>query len=79
MAKKANAHKKGLHQELHPMLLKGIILGLVLGLGWMLYVNILRSKYDMTTENAPVQEQMMDYTPKASDSKMMKETKTKGY
>lgn len=78
MAKKHTSHKSnGVHQELHPMLLKGIVLGLLLGLGWMVYVNMLRNKYDTITDGGQMNQPVVNQAPKATDSKMMKETPAK--
>ncbi len=46
----ANKTKKSASGELNPMLLKGMVLGLVLGLAWMFYVNVLRSQYEQTQD-----------------------------
>ena len=35
---------------MNPMLLKGMVIGLALGLMWMFYVNVLKGQYEETQE-----------------------------
>lgn len=46
VAKKAK--KKS--DSMNPMLLKGMVIGLALGLMWMFYVNVLKGQYEETQE-----------------------------
>lgn len=35
---------------MNPMLLKGMVIGLALGLMWMFYVNVLKGQYEQTQD-----------------------------
>ena len=46
MAKKSKKNS----DVMNPLLLKGMVIGLALGLMWMFYVNVLKGQYEQTQE-----------------------------